>query len=140
MITIKDMAEIAGVSPTTVANVLHGRTKKMSKETLKKVQDVIDQSHYVSNMGARVLANYGSRIIGVIMNYDRRAENNAMADPFYGTIVGALEKEIREHGYYMMLYMAQGKLKFPMIAANDAYCKYLFDNRYGTGQSTWESL
>ena len=106
MITIKDMAEIAGVSPTTVANVLHGRTKKMSKETLKKVQDVIDQSHYVSNMGARVLANYGSRIIGVIMNYDRRAENNAMADPFYGTIVGALEKEIREHGYYMMLYMA----------------------------------
>ena len=32
MITIKDMAEIAGVSPTTVANVLHGRTKKMSKE------------------------------------------------------------------------------------------------------------
>mgnify|MGYP004461863493 CR=1 FL=1 len=28
MITIKDMAEIAGVSPTTVANVLHGRTKK----------------------------------------------------------------------------------------------------------------
>ena len=74
MITIKDMAEIAGVSPTTVANVLHGRTKKMSKETLKKVQDVIDQSHYVSNMGARVLANYGSRIIGVIMNYDRRAE------------------------------------------------------------------
>ena len=106
MITIKDMAEIAGVSPTTVANVLHGRTKKMSKETLKKVQDVINQSHYVSNMGARVLANYGSRIIGVIMNYDRRAENNAMADPFYGTIVGALEKEIREHGYYMMLYMA----------------------------------
>ena len=38
MITIKDMAEIAGVSPTTVANVLHGRTKKMSKETLKKVE------------------------------------------------------------------------------------------------------
>ena len=106
MITIKDMAEIAGVSPTTVANVLHGRTKKMSKETLKKVQDVIDRSNYVSNMGARVLANYGSRIIGVIMNYDRRAENNALSDPFYGTIVGALEKEIREHGYYMMLYMA----------------------------------
>lgn len=106
MITIKDMAEIAGVSPTTVANVLHGRTKKMSKETLKKVQDVIDSSNYVSNMGARVLANYGSRIIGVIVNYDRRTENNALADPFYGTIVGALEKEIREHGYYMMLYMA----------------------------------
>lgn len=34
----------------------------------------------------------------------------------------------------------QGKLKFPMIAANDAYCKYLFDNRYGTGQSTWDGI
>ncbi|MBQ9364769.1 MAG: adenosylhomocysteinase [Schwartzia sp.] len=33
-----------------------------------------------------------------------------------------------------------GKLKFPMIAANDAYCKYLFDNRYGTGQSTWDGI
>lgn len=34
----------------------------------------------------------------------------------------------------------EGKLKFPMIAANDAYCKYLFDNRYGTGQSTWDGI
>jgi adenosylhomocysteinase len=27
-----------------------------------------------------------------------------------------------------------------MIAVNDAYCKYLFDNRYGTGQSTWDGI
>ena len=33
-----------------------------------------------------------------------------------------------------------GQLKFPMIAANDSYCKYLFDNRYGTGQSTWDGI
>ncbi len=33
-----------------------------------------------------------------------------------------------------------GALKFPMIAANDSYCKYLFDNRYGTGQSTWDGI
>jgi adenosylhomocysteinase len=35
---------------------------------------------------------------------------------------------------------AEGKLKFPMVAVNDAYCKYLFDNRYGTGQSTWDGI
>lgn len=35
---------------------------------------------------------------------------------------------------------AQGKLRFPMISVNDAYCKYLFDNRYGTGQSTWDGI
>ena len=33
-----------------------------------------------------------------------------------------------------------GRLAFPMIAVNDAYCKYLFDNRYGTGQSAWDGI
>lgn len=33
-----------------------------------------------------------------------------------------------------------GRLKFPMVAVNDTYCKYLFDNRYGTGQSTWDGI
>lgn len=33
-----------------------------------------------------------------------------------------------------------GLLKFPMIAVNDARMKHLFDNRYGTGQSVWDSL
>ncbi len=35
---------------------------------------------------------------------------------------------------------AEGVLKFPMVAVNDADCKHLFDNRYGTGQSTWDSI
>ncbi len=34
----------------------------------------------------------------------------------------------------------KGKLQFPMIAVNDCQCKYLFDNRYGTGQSTWDGV
>jgi adenosylhomocysteinase len=34
----------------------------------------------------------------------------------------------------------EGGLKFPMVAVNDAYCKYLFDNRYGTGQSVWDGI
>ncbi len=37
--------------------------------------------------------------------------------------------------------MAQsGSLKFPMVAVNNAKCKYLFDNRYGTGQSVWTGI
>ncbi len=35
---------------------------------------------------------------------------------------------------------SQGKLKFPMMSVNDAYCKHLFDNRYGTGQSVWDGI
>jgi adenosylhomocysteinase len=34
----------------------------------------------------------------------------------------------------------EGLLKFPMVAVNDADCKHLFDNRYGTGQSVWDSI
>jgi len=34
----------------------------------------------------------------------------------------------------------EGKLQFPMIAVNDALCKYLFDNRYGTGQSVFDGI
>ncbi|MBU9720652.1 MULTISPECIES: adenosylhomocysteinase [Bacillaceae] len=33
-----------------------------------------------------------------------------------------------------------GELAFPMVAVNDAYCKHLFDNRYGTGQSVWDGI
>ncbi|MFC7440318.1 adenosylhomocysteinase [Laceyella putida] len=34
----------------------------------------------------------------------------------------------------------EGKLQFPMVAVNDAFCKYLFDNRYGTGQSVFDGI
>ncbi len=34
----------------------------------------------------------------------------------------------------------KNKLNFPMMSVNDAQAKYLFDNRYGTGQSVWESI
>jgi len=33
-----------------------------------------------------------------------------------------------------------GVLRFPMVAVNNAQCKYLFDNRYGTGQSVWDGI
>ncbi|MCD8511130.1 MAG: adenosylhomocysteinase [Bacillus sp. (in: Bacteria)] len=33
-----------------------------------------------------------------------------------------------------------GELSFPMVSVNDAYCKHLFDNRYGTGQSVWDGI
>ena len=47
MITIKEIAEEAGVSATTVSNVLHGRTKKVSPEMIKKIQDLLEEKNYV---------------------------------------------------------------------------------------------
>lgn len=40
----------------------------------------------------------------------------------------------------LMAMEREGVLKFPMVAVNDARCKHLFDNRYGTGQSVWASI
>ncbi|MDD3652852.1 MAG: adenosylhomocysteinase [Desulfotomaculaceae bacterium] len=34
----------------------------------------------------------------------------------------------------------EGRLLFPMLAVNNAFCKYLFDNRYGTGESVWSGI
>lgn len=34
----------------------------------------------------------------------------------------------------------KGELKFPMVRVNNADCKHLFDNRYGTGQSVWDGI
>lgn len=42
--------------------------------------------------------------------------------------------------YRLKTLEKENKLDFPMIAVNDSYCKYLFDNRYGTGQSVWDGI
>ena len=34
----------------------------------------------------------------------------------------------------------KGELKFPMVMVNDADCKHMFDNRFGTGQSVWDGI
>lgn len=54
-------------------------------------------------------------------------------------IIGGCEETTT--GILRLKAMSKEKqLKFPMMAVNDAYCKYLFDNRYGTGQSVWDGI
>ena len=54
-------------------------------------------------------------------------------------IIGGCEETTT--GVIRLYAMAREKsLKFPMITVNDARCKYLFDNRYGTGQSVWDGI
>jgi adenosylhomocysteinase len=40
----------------------------------------------------------------------------------------------------LIIMQREGALKYPVIAVNDADCKHLFDNRYGTGQSVWDGI
>ncbi|MEE0693813.1 MAG: LacI family DNA-binding transcriptional regulator, partial [Lachnospiraceae bacterium] len=51
MVTIKDIAQAANVSAMTVSNVIHGRTKKVSKETKERIERIMEEMQYVTNMG-----------------------------------------------------------------------------------------
>lgn len=104
MTTIKEISKMANVSPTTVSNVIHGRTKKVSKENIEKIEKILKDTDYVPNMGGRLLARHGSRLIGVIMFYEHRKVLNVTEDPFHGELIGSLESAIREMGYFMILY------------------------------------
>jgi adenosylhomocysteinase len=60
--------------------------------------------------------------------------------PKYGeNILGICEETTTGVNRLKELY-SEGKLKYPAIAINDAKSKYLFDNRYGTGQSAWTAI
>lgn len=117
MITIKKIAEMAGVAPTTVSNVLHGRTAKMSKETLAKVQAVIKETQYGAGEENKGFLQDGSKLIGVIITYGMRDIKNPVQDPFYGEMTGALEQEIRRKGYAMMLFASKSAEETLQIAA-----------------------
>lgn len=54
-------------------------------------------------------------------------------------VIGGCEETTT--GIHRLRAMAHaGTLRFPMIMVNDADCKHLFDNRYGTGQSVWDGI
>ena len=66
--TIKDVAQSAGVSVTTVSNVLNGRTQAMAKETLLRVQTAIRSLNYRPSRVARSLVTSHTATIGLILN------------------------------------------------------------------------
>ena len=51
MATIKEIAQRAGVSTTTVSNVIHGKTKKVSPANIQKIENLIREMGYVQKMG-----------------------------------------------------------------------------------------
>ncbi|MDA6815699.1 adenosylhomocysteinase, partial [Escherichia coli] len=54
-------------------------------------------------------------------------------------VIGGCEETTT--GIIRLVAMDKAKqLKFPMMLVNDADCKHLFDNRYGTGQSVWDGI
>ena len=66
MATMKDIANLVGVSLTTVSNVVHGNYGRVSPQTVQRILDAIEQLHYVPNMSARALVSHSSRIIAFV--------------------------------------------------------------------------
>jgi adenosylhomocysteinase len=59
--------------------------------------------------------------------------------PLLGQVIGSCEETTT--GILRLKQMAKaGTLRFPAVMVNDADCKHLFDNRYGTGQSVWDGI
>ena len=103
MATMKDIARQAGVSVMTVSNVIHGRNRKVARETVERINRIIREYNYTPNLSARALVNRSSRIIGVINHLIRHQPISFFQDPFHSALLGGIEKKLRERGYYMMV-------------------------------------
>lgn len=90
-LTLKDIADRAGVSMMTVSNVINGKSSRVSAQTAEKINDIIKESGYVPNLTARSLTKKSSAIVGVIISVDDQNENY-LENPYVSTMIGIIEK------------------------------------------------
>ena len=93
MATIKDVARLAGVSVSTISKYLNGGN--VLDENAEAIRKAIAELDYRVNPFARSLKTQRSRAIGVLLP--------DMAPPFFGSVVMALDKCLREHGYHTLI-------------------------------------
>ncbi len=105
-VRIIDIAEELGVSTATVSNVIHGKTKKISDETVKRVQQLLEEKQYIPSMAGILLAQNDSKIIGVIINNHKKYEGKVLEDGYVASAVNYLSREVEAAGYFLMLKVA----------------------------------
>ncbi len=103
MVTIEDIAKEAGVSATTVSNVIHGRTNKVSANTVDLINEIIRRRGYVPNLSARAMKTRSSKVVALINHLESRDQEKFMSDPFFMDLTSAVEKALRERGYFLMI-------------------------------------
>lgn len=100
---LQDIADQVGVSRTTVSNVLHGNTKKVSKEMIRKISEILNQEGYVPNTSSRELTRKGSCIIGLVLGYNCVHGIPSLRDTFVAELLSGVEETAHRNGYYVML-------------------------------------
>lgn len=106
-ITISDIAEELGLSTATVSNVIHGKTKKVSQETIHRVQELLEKRQYIPSMAGILLAQNDSGIIGVVVNQHEKYEMRVLEDIFISSSLNYLSIEIEKAGKFMMVKTTQ---------------------------------
>ena len=102
-VRISDIAQELGLSTATVSNVLHGKTKKMSDETVKRVQALLEERQYIPSMAGILLAQNASKIIGVVVNDHEKYEGHTLEDVFIASSLNHLSTQIERSGLFMMV-------------------------------------
>lgn len=113
---LKTIAKLAGVSTVTVSNVINGKYHKASKETVERIQKIVEETHYQPSATARSLIMKRSRIIGVVIP-NLHSTDSFTVSPYNAQILGHLDRYIRNQGYYMMLHcVVQSAEVLPSLA------------------------
>lgn len=116
-VRIVDIAEELGVSTATVSNVIHGKTKKVSEETVKRVQQLLEEKKYIPSMAGILLAQNNSKIVGVVINNHEKYEGHTLEDPFICASLNALAREIEQAGKFFMLKVTDQWNEIPRLAS-----------------------
>lgn len=95
--TIRDIVEELGLSTTAVSNVIYGKTKKISDETVNRVQALLEERQYIPSMAGILLAQNSSKIIGVFVNDHEKYEGHTLDDVFIASSLNYLSTEIETH-------------------------------------------
>ena len=106
-VRISDIAQELGLSTATVSNVIHGKTKKISDETVKRVMALLEERQYIPSMAGILLAQNSSKIIGVFVNDHEKYEGHTLDDFFIASSLNYLSTEIEAHGQFMMVKKAK---------------------------------
>src|SRR5262249_11173295 len=99
-ITMRDVAEHAGVSLMTVSNFLTGRAVPMKKETRDKVAAAVENLNYRPHYSGRSLRRSQHLSIGLlIVDFSK----TYLADAFTTYLVAGLSNYLSEHGYRLIM-------------------------------------
>jgi LacI family transcriptional regulator len=126
-VTLKDVAEAAGVSMSTASLVINEkRNARIGADARKRVADAIRELGYRPNALAKNLASGGSRFIGLVAD--------AIATtPFAGQIIHGAQDEAWKHGYVLLVANTEGD----EAVETDAISMMLEHKVRGVLYSTW---